>query len=68
MKIETDALPHSQLQERRGGLGEASPVLPDGEGQALCQAVGGEAKALEKGQQQPLLHPPVAEAVKSSDR
>lgn len=70
VKIETDVLPHSQQQESQGNerLGKASPIPPGGEGQALCQAVGGEAKAHEKGQQQPLLHLLAAEAVRGSDQ
>lgn len=64
VKIETDVLSR-QGNER---FGKASPALPDGEGQALCQAVGGEVEAHEKGQQQPLLHLLAAEAVRGSDR
>lgn len=70
MKIETDVLLHPQQQERQDNerFRKACPLLPDGREQALCPAVGSEAQAHEKGQQQPSLPRLAAEAVRDSDQ
>lgn len=70
VKMETDVLLYPQQQERQGNerFGKARPLPLDGKRQALCPAVGSEAQAHEKSQQQPLLPCLAAEAVRGSDR